>query len=127
MDAKFRFCITFYARIQSFKLLGPTKLFLWLFKITRFFKKYMDFPYEEKSGKNFPHVHFYMDKPYKNLRKRQFSDSCKNNLAGHIDPKFLHLGISFDGESEFGIHFFPGATVTTSLVLMSRIDVEKSA
>ena len=27
MDAKFGFCIKFYARIQIFRLLGPTKLF----------------------------------------------------------------------------------------------------
>ena len=41
------------ARIQIFRLLGLTKLFLWLFKITRFFKNYMDFPYENKPGENF--------------------------------------------------------------------------
>ena len=52
MDAKFGFCIKFYAKIQIFRLLGPTKLFLWLFKITRFFKNYMDFPQENKSGGN---------------------------------------------------------------------------
>ena len=53
IDTKFEFCIKFYARI-NFRLLGPTKLFLWLFIITRFFKNYMDFPYENKSGGNFP-------------------------------------------------------------------------
>ena len=89
MDAKFEFCIKFYARIQIFRLLGPIKLFLWLFRITRFFKNYMDFPYENKSGGNFfPQVHFYMEKPYKNLRKRQFSNSCKSSSAGRFDPKF---------------------------------------
>ena len=90
MDAKFGFCIKFYARIQIFRLLGPTELLLWLFKINTFFKNYMDFPYKNKSGGNFfPQVHFYMEKPYKNLRKRQFLDSCKNSLAGRIDPKFF--------------------------------------
>ena len=53
MDAKFGFSIKFYARIQIFRLLGPTKLFSWPFKITRFFKNYMEFPYENKSGENF--------------------------------------------------------------------------
>ena len=72
MDAKFEFCIKFYARIQIFRLLGPTKFFLWPFKI-------------------------------------------------------LHLGISFDAESEFGIHFVSGSMVTTSLVLMSRTDFENKA
>ena len=43
IDAKFGliFCIKFYARIQTFRLLGPPKLFLWLFKIARFFKNYI--------------------------------------------------------------------------------------
>ena len=36
----------------------------------------------------FPQVHFYTEKPYKNLKKQQFSSSCKNSLAGRIDPKF---------------------------------------
>ena len=36
----------------------------------------------------FPQVHFYMEKPYKNLRNSQFSNSCKNGLASRIDPKF---------------------------------------
>ena len=31
---------------------------------------------------------FFMEKPYKNLRKRQFSNSYKNSLAGRIDPEF---------------------------------------
>ena len=55
MDAKFRFCITFYARIQILRLVRPTKLFLWLYKITRFLKNYMDFPIREQleSGGNF--------------------------------------------------------------------------
>ena len=53
MDAKFGFCIKVYTRIQIFRLLGHTKLFLWLFKITRFFKNDMDFRYENKSGGNF--------------------------------------------------------------------------
>ena len=75
----------------------------------------------------FLQVHFYMKKPYKNLRKNQFSNSCKNSLAAHIDPKFCILGISFDAESEFGIHFVSGSTVTTSLVLMSRTDFENIA
>ena len=57
-------------------------------KISRFFKNYMDLLYENKSGETSPQVHFYMEKPYKNLRKRQFSNSCKNSLAGRIDPKF---------------------------------------
>ena len=48
----------------------------------------MDFPYENKSGGTFPQVHFYMEKPSKNLRKWQFLNSCKNSLAGRIDPKF---------------------------------------
>ena len=30
MEAKFGFCMKFYARIQIFRLVGPTKLFLWL-------------------------------------------------------------------------------------------------
>ena len=38
---------------SNFMLLGPTKLFLWPFKITRFFKNYMDFSYEKRSGGNF--------------------------------------------------------------------------
>ena len=54
MNAKFGFCIEFYARIPIFRLLAPTRLFSWLFKITRFLKNYMDFPYENKSGGNFP-------------------------------------------------------------------------
>ena len=66
-----------------------------------------------------------MEKPYKNLRKRQFSNSSKNSLAGRID-KILHLGTNFNAESEFGIHFVSGLTVTTSLVLMSRTDFENS-
>ena len=89
IDTKFGFCIKFYARIQIFRLLGPTKLLLWLFKITRFFKSYMDFPYKTNLGETFfPQVHFYMEKPHKNLRKRPFSNSCKNSLASRIDPKF---------------------------------------
>ena len=73
-----------------------------------------------------------MEKPYKNFRKQQFSDSCKtDSLAGCIDPniqpKILHLGISFDAESEFGIHFVSGSMVTTSLVLMSRTDFENGS
>ena len=36
-----------------------------------------------------PVVHFYIEKPYiKNLRKRKISNSCKNSLAGRIDPNF---------------------------------------
>ena len=53
MDAKFGFCIKLYARIQILRSLGPPKLFLWLFKITRFFKNY-GLPYENKSEGNFP-------------------------------------------------------------------------
>ena len=57
-------------------------------KITRSLQNYMDFPYVRKSGGNFfPQFHFYMEKPYKNIRKRQFSNSYKNSLAGRIDPK----------------------------------------
>ena len=52
MDAKFGFCIKFYARIQIFRLLGPPKLFLWPFKTNRFVKNYVDFPHENKSGGN---------------------------------------------------------------------------
>ena len=78
--------------MPEYKFLGYQDLsnsFYGYLKITRFFKNYMDFPYENNSGENFfPQVHFYMEKPYKNLRKRQFSDSCKNSLAGRIDPKF---------------------------------------
>ena len=58
MDAKFGFRIKFYARIQIFRLLGPPELFLWLFKINRFFKNYMEFPYENKSVGNFPRSSF---------------------------------------------------------------------
>ena len=87
MDAKFGFFIKFYARIQIFRSLGPTKLFYGHLKITRFFNNYMDFPYENKSVRNF---HFYLEKPYKNLRKRQFSNSCKNSLPGRIDTKFCN-------------------------------------
>ena len=54
MNVKFGFYIKFHARIQIFRLLGHTKLYLWVFKITRFFKRYMDFPYENKPGENFP-------------------------------------------------------------------------
>ena len=39
----------------------------------------------------FPQVHFYMKKPYKNLRKQQFSNSFKNSLTGRIEPKFCIL------------------------------------
>ena len=34
--------------------------------------------------------------------------------------------MSFNAESEFGINFVSGSTVTTSLVLMSRTDFENS-
>ena len=72
-----------------FRLLGPTELFLWALKNHQTFQELMDFRYENKSGGNFfPQVHFYLEKPYKNLRKRQFSNSCKNSYAGCIDPKF---------------------------------------
>ena len=55
MDVKFGFHIKFYDRIQIFRLLGPTKLFLWPFKNRQIFQELMDFPYENKSGgKNFP-------------------------------------------------------------------------
>ena len=40
--------------------------------------------------------------------------------------KILHSGVSFNAESEFGIHFVLGSTVTTYLVLMSRTDFEDS-
>ena len=36
----------------------------------------------------------------------------------------MHLGISFNAESEFGIHFVSGSTVTTSFVLTSKTDFE---
>ena len=88
MDATFGFRIKFYARIRIFRLLGPTKLVLWPLKI---FKNYMNFPYETKPGGNFPPSSFYLEKPYKNLRKLQFSDSCKNSLAGRIDQKFIRF------------------------------------
>ena len=35
----------------------------------------------------FPQVHFYMEKLFKNLRKRQFLNSCKSSSAGRIDSK----------------------------------------
>ena len=125
MDAKFEFCITCYSRIQIFRLSGPPKLFLWLFKITRFFKDYMDFRYENESGGNFfPQVHFYMEKPYKNLRKQQFSNSCKNSLACRTDPKFcISAYVSMQNLNLASI-FVSGLTVTTSPVLMSRTDFE---
>ena len=89
MDAKFEFCIKFYARIQLFRLLGPPKLFFYgCLKIPDFSRIISTFHMETKLGETFPQVHFYMKKPYKNLRKQQFSNSCKNSLAGRIDPKF---------------------------------------
>ena len=39
IDSKFGFFIKFYARIQSFRLLGPTKLFLWPFKNHQIFQE----------------------------------------------------------------------------------------
>ena len=36
------------------------------------------------------------------------------------------LGIGFDAESESGIHFVSGSTVTTSLILMPRTDFENN-
>ena len=36
----------------------------------------------------------------------------------------MYSGIKFDAESEVGLHFDPSLTDTTSLVLMSRTDLE---
>ena len=67
---------------QHFKWYQLVLALQFSFKITRFFKNYMDFPCENKSGGNIiPQVHFSMEKPYENLRKRQFSNSCKNSFG----------------------------------------------
>ena len=90
MDAKFGFCIKFYARIQIFRLLGhlPNSFYDYL-KSLDFSRVIWTFHIKTNLGETFfPQVNFYMEKPYKNLRKRQFSNSCKNSLAGRIDPKF---------------------------------------
>ena len=53
MDAKFGFCIKFYARIQFFCLLGHTKLFLWLFKIPDFSRIIWTFHMKTNLGETF--------------------------------------------------------------------------
>ena len=126
MDAKFGFCIKFYARIQIFRLLGPPKLFSWLIKITRFFKNYMDFPYENKSGGTlFPQVHFYMEKPYKISENGNFQTAVK--IVWQV---VLTQNFAFRHKVRCRIsiwhHFVSGSAVTTSLVLMSRTDFENS-
>ena len=51
-----------------------------------------------------------------------------NFLANQIPgPIFCTPVSSFNAESEFGIHFVSGLTVTTSLVLMSRTDFENES
>ena len=53
MDAKLGFFIKFYARIRFLGNKDLPNFFYGHLKITRFFKNYMDFPYENKSGRNF--------------------------------------------------------------------------
>ena len=43
-----------------------------------------------------------------------------------VSAQNLHLGTSYNAQSEFGIHFVSGSMVTTSLVLMSRTDFENT-
>ena len=45
-------------------------------------------------------------------------------MAGRINRKVCLLGISFHAESEFGIHFVSGSTVTARVILMLRTDIE---
>ena len=71
----------------------------------------------------FLRVHFYMEKPYKNFGKGNFQTAVKI-VWQVVLTQILHLGINFDAESEFGIHFVSGSAVTTCLVLMSRTDFE---
>ena len=66
----------------------------------------------------------FMQRSHKKSRKTAILNSCKNSLAGRRLTKNLHLGISFDAKSEFGIQLVSSSTVTTSLVLMSRADFE---
>ena len=39
MDAKFGFCIKFYAKVQIFRVLESTELFLWPFKNHQIFQE----------------------------------------------------------------------------------------
>ena len=81
----------------------------------------MDFPYGNKSGGNFsPKFIFIWRSHIKISENGNFQTAVKKSLA--YRPKILHLGISFDAESEFGIHFVSGSTVATSFVLMLRTD-----
>ena len=124
MDAKFGFSIKFYARIQIFRLLGPIKLFLWLFKITRFFKNYMVFPYENNFS---PKFIFLWRSHIKISENGSLQTAVKVVRQVVLTQNFASRLISFDAESEFGIHFVSGSTVTTSLVLMSRTDFENKS
>ena len=75
----------------EYKFLGQQDLpnsFYGYLKSPDFSRIIWTFDMKTNLGDTFPQVHFYMEKPYKNLRKRQFSNSCKNSLAGSIDPNF---------------------------------------
>ena len=84
----------------------------------------MDFPYENKSGGNFSPKFIFIWRSHIKIRENSNFQTAVKIVWQVALPKILHLGISCDAESEFGIHFVSGSTVTTSFVLMSRTDFE---
>ena len=113
--------------MPEYKVLGYWDLpysFYGHLKITRFFKNYMDFPYENKSGGNFSRKFIFIWRSHIKISENGNFQTAVKIVCQVVLTQNLHLGISLDAESEFGINFVSGSTFTTGLVLMSRTDFE---